>query len=209
MDSRTNRRHRRIALASKLAARLNAPQLGRQARAIRRLADEKPRAEYEPNGKGGMVPSGYTRSVLTTLRSYGRATLWWHAKTRTFRVKVDRTVKGHSERRLLLDAFAKVSGMVARCAAGACGTYFGKSDPRQQFCSTKCADRERQRRTRTRRRAAHPQARVAFAESEARMAGERQRRADWRVAQPYVEEQVAAARDAQARREQRRLRNES
>lgn len=131
------------------------------------------------------MPRGYERSVITTLRPYGRATLWWHAKSRTFRVKVDRAVKGQSERRLLLDAFAKVSGMVGRCAAGGCGLFFGKADPRQRFCGPKCADRECQRRARTRLRARRPEARVAFVESEARANAERQRRADWRAAQPY------------------------
>jgi hypothetical protein len=205
LDRRTLRRQKQIALATGLAHRLNAA-TGRQAKYIRRLATEKPQPEWVPDGSGGIKPQGYNRSVVTALRPYGQATLWWHAKSRTYMVKIDRSVKGASEHRLLLDAFAKVSGLVSRCV---CGVFFGRHDGRQKYCSTKCADRDRQRSARTRRRAARPEARAAYLESQVRLAAERQRRADWRAAQPYVETQIADARDARARREQVRLRNET
>jgi hypothetical protein len=207
MDRRTAGRQKRLALAARLAVRLNEA-TGRQAKYIRRLATEKPRPQWVPDGNGGIRPKGYERSVVTALRPRGQVTLWWHEKSRSYRIKIDSSVKGASERRLLLDAFAKVgSGVVARCPV--CGLFFARHDGRQRFCESRCADRDRQRRARTRRRHRRPEARVAFLESNARLAAERQRLADWRAAQPYVSEQIAQARDAQARRAQRRLRNES
>jgi hypothetical protein len=207
MDRRPERRLRRLHLAAKIAARLNTGK-GRQTKNALRLATEKPRPFLVPSGVPGQLkPEGYTRSVITALRRYGQATLWWHSKSRSFRVKVDPRPKGRPERRLLLDSFVKVgSGAVARCA---CGRYYARHDARQMYCSTTCADRERQRTRRSRLRARAPEARTAYVESEARQAAARQRRADQRAAAPYVADQVAAARDAQARREQTRLRNES
>ena len=207
MDRRTERRLRRLRLATKITARLNAG-TGKQTKNALRLATEKPQPQWVPDDvKGGIKPEGYTRSTITALRRYGQATLWWHSKSRSFRVKVDPAVKGRSDRRLLLDAFVKVgSDAVARCA---CGLYYARHDARQKYCSTTCSDRERQRTRRSRARARTPEARAAYAASEARQAAARQRLADQRAAAPYVADQVAAVRDAQARREQTRLRNES
>jgi hypothetical protein len=207
MDRRPERRLRKLRLATKIADRLNAG-TSKQAKNALRLATEKPGVAWVPDGKGGIKPGGYTRSTITATRPYGQATLWWHSKSRGFRVKVDPMVKARTERRLLLDAFAKVgSDAVARC--GACGLYYARHDARQKYCSTTCSDRERQRTRRSRARARTPEARAAYAASEARQAAARQLRADRLAAAPYTADQVAAVRDAQARREQARLRNES
>ncbi len=198
---RAARRRQRLQLAARLAARLNAPK-GQQSRNIRRLAIERPRAEYDLDGQGRRVPNGYRRRVVSALRSYGLATLWWHAKSRTYRVKIDRSVKGQSRCLLLLDYFAKVDGLVSRCD---CGLFFAKEDGRQRYCSRRCGDRHRQRRARARRHSRTPRGQAAIARAETIFATERQRRADSRVAARFVSDQVDEARDAQARREQMRL----
>jgi hypothetical protein len=199
------RRRRRYAIAADLVVRLNAPAPGRQAKNIRRLANEKPQVSYAPGAVAGkLVPSGYSRSTVTALRRRGMTTLYWHSKRRCFLVKVDKTTKAeHEHKRLLLDRFARVSGMVARCAGGGCGLFYVRRDARMLFCSTKCADRDRQQRRRAKIRALRPEAKVAFREAEAKRAAERQRIEAYQAARPYYDEQHARALDQRARAEQR------
>ena len=132
VDPRTQKRRERIAIATHLAGLVNEPR-GKQSKNARRIAAEKPQLNSELDENGVLRPKGYTRSTISTLRPYGRATLYWHAKSRSFRVKVDASVKGESKRRLLLDQFVRVSGMVGRCACGGCGLFFAKADPRMKL----------------------------------------------------------------------------
>ena len=206
MDPRTRKRQERIAIATRLAGLVNEPR-GKQSKNARRIATEKPRLNSELDENGVLRPKGYTRSTISTLRPYGRATLYWHAKSRSFRVKVDASVKGKSKRRLLLDQFVLVNGMVGRCACGGCGLFFAKTDPRMVYCSPSCAARDRQRRRRSLARAARPEARAAYRESQARLAAQRQTIEAARAAGEYAREAWARASDINARRQQKLLRN--
>jgi hypothetical protein len=204
VDPRTQKRRERIAIATHLAGLVNEPR-GKQSKNARRIAAEKPQLNSELDENGVLRPKGYTRSTISTLRPYGRATLYWHAKSRSFRVKVDASVKGESKRRLLLDQFVRVSGMVGRCACGGCGLFFAKADPRMIYCSPSCAARDRQRRRRSRARAARPEAHVAYQESQERLAAQRQAIEATREAGEYVREELARASDIRARRQQQKF----
>jgi hypothetical protein len=205
VDSRSRRRRERIALATRLADQLNEPH-GKQSKNARRIATEKPQLDYEPDDNGSLRPKGYTRSTISTLRPYGRATLYWHAKSRSFCVKVDASARGKSGRRLLLDQFVLVDGMVGRCACGGCGLFFAKTDPRMIYCSPACAARDRQRRRRSLARAARPGAKAAYQESQTRLAAQRQAIVAARAAGEYAREEFARASDINARRQQESLR---
>jgi hypothetical protein len=159
---------------------------------------------FEPDGEGGTKPGGYRRTVISTLRPYGWATLYWHAKSRTYRVKVNTKVKGQSEKKLLMDAFARASGLVSLCA---CGVFFPKLDGRQRYCSPKCADKYRARRARQRHHSATAKGQAQIQRAERAFADSRRRLADGRAAAAYVAEQIAEANDQATRREQHRLRN--
>jgi CGNR zinc finger len=218
MNARTTKRHRRLALAADLAARLNAvtddapagaaldalDAPDAQARNVRRLAKEKPR--MLGIGLDG-VPGGYLRSTVTALRPRGRVTLYWHARSRTYRVKVDKSKRGASDRHLLLDNFALVSGLVSRCADASCGRFFAKADGRQKFCSTTCADRARQRRARSRKFSATPAGQAQIARLEAAAARGRERQLQALEISAYMADHMADIRDEQARQELARARH--
>jgi hypothetical protein len=197
MDPRTRRRHRRLRLAGRLAELLNRPKLGKQSRRIVALANERPRFEgIDPDAKRPYL----TRTVITARRPRGRVTLYWFAKAGEYRVKIDPTQRGLAgDRRLLLDAFAKVSGVVGRCPE--CSVFFAKTDRRQRYCAPACGSRRRQRR----HRANTPAARAAYAESMARREGQLSK---IRAAQ-YAREQGAHAADLAARNAQRRFRRDA
>jgi len=223
LDPRTRRRRRKLALATTLAWRLNEQQKlaakvlldGRcdeNLARIRALATQAPQkflgVDVEADGR--RVSLGYERYVITALRPYGQATLWWHARSRCFRVTVRRNDhrgwdrRGKSTNKLLLDDFAKVSGLVARCASWSCGEFYARQDGRQRFCSTRCADRERQR---GRRKRANPAARAAFEEAE-RQRSERERERAGRAALvAFYDAKRDVAADASARRAQHYFRH--
>jgi hypothetical protein len=155
------------------------------------------------------TPGGYMRTVVSTLRPRGRVTLYWHSRSRTYRVKVDKSKRGVTARHLLLDDFALVSGIVSRCSDSSCGKFFAKHDGRQRFCTPACADRDRQRRARGRKFSATPEGQELIARREAVAADGRERRLERLEKSSYMADHMADIRDAQARREQDYRRNVS
>jgi hypothetical protein len=200
MDARTRRRRHKLALAASLAARLNAgSDDDKEAARIRALATQVPQRYLgvDVDDDGRRAPLGYERYVIPALRRYGQATLWWHAQSWSFRVKIDKDRKAKSSTPLLLDDFAKVSGLVARCKG--CRVFYAREDSRQRFHSAACAARERQRR---RRKRADPEARAAFEDVERRRAAREIARAGRAALTAFYDAKRDAAADAQARRAQ-------
>ena len=190
MDPRTVRRRRRINIATGLSNSLNSGELKNE----RRIASEKPRLEG----------TGYARSTITARRPVGRVTLYWHGKSRTFRVKVSGPPAPMVTTPSTLDDWAEVSGMVGRCEAGGCGKFFAKANPRMRFCTPACADKGRQRRSRSRARARRPAARIAFEQGEL---AKQQRALDieaTRAASDYRADENERVRELMARQQQQR-----
>jgi hypothetical protein len=190
LNTRKQRRARRLAIAARLATGLNSGQLKNE----RRLASEKPRLEG----------NGYGRSTMTARCAVGQVTLYWHGRSRTFRIKISGApspMKGPGNR---LDDWSLVSGMVGRCACGGCGKFFAKTDPRMVFCSPACANKDRQRRSRSRARARRPAARIAYEQGEL---AKQQRALDieaTRAASAYQADENERIRDLMARQQKER-----
>jgi hypothetical protein len=191
-NTRKYRRERRLAIAERLSTSLNSGRLKNE----RRIASEKPRMK----GAG----EGYVRSTITARRPVGQVTLYWHGRSRTFKVKVSGRPAPMLDTPHILDDWAEVSGMVGRCACGGCGKFFAKADPRMVFCTPECANKDRQRRSRSRARARRPAARIAFEQGEL---AKQQRALDieaTRAASDYRADENERVRELMARQQQQR-----
>jgi hypothetical protein len=204
---KARRRALKLALAAHVATQLNdadpAPQYAR----LIALADARPRfagVDVDP-ATGKTTPLGYERITITALRRYGRATIYFHGRSRTFRTKVDTFKRARQARPLLIDEMVKISGLVARCSA--CPRFYVLTDRRRRYCSPTCSARDRQRRRRRQLRLrsakGHAQARALYETHAREKAARRAQRNDGAIAAAYTRDLYDTIGDRIARGAQR------
>jgi hypothetical protein len=199
------RRALRLALAAHVAIQLNDADSAPQYARLIALANARPRfagVSVDP-ATGETHALGYERAVVTALRPYGRATVYFHGRSRTFRTKVDTLKRARRARPLLIDEMVKISGLVARCAA--CPRFYVLTDRRMRFCSTTYGARDRQRRRRRQLRNARggAEARALFEMYLKEKAARHAQRNDGAIAAAYTRELYDTIGDRIARGAQR------
>jgi hypothetical protein len=193
MDSpKARRRALKLALAARIVDQLNAADPVPEYARLIALANAPPRfagVSVDP-ATGKTTPLGYERITITALRRYGRATIYFHGRSRTFRAKVDRVKRARQARPLLIDEMVKISGLVGRCVA--CPRFYVLADRRMRYCSTTCGARDRQRRRRQlqlRSAKRYAQARALYETHAAEKAARRAQRTDGAIASAYTLDQ--------------------